>query len=100
MISKNYEVYFSDRFYIQLNEDVDYYNSKGFNLGLNYYNDVIKTIEKLVFCPTLKIQYKDVRCIMLRKFKHRIHYRLDEENRKIYIKVIIHTSKNPETNWL
>lgn len=45
------------------------------------------------------IQHKNIRGILMKKYKYKIYYRVDNANRFIIVTDILHTSRGPNTSW-
>jgi plasmid stabilization system protein ParE len=80
-----------------LREIVIWYNSQLQNLGLRFHKQVKSQINSLKTQPYIcTIRYKDVRCMLVKKFPFMIHYTINEESYLIEIFAIFHTSRNPK----
>ncbi|MCF8449075.1 MAG: hypothetical protein K9G49_04305 [Taibaiella sp.] len=78
---------------------VNYYNSKQGGLGKKYYNDVSKQIASIIKAPFSRaIRYDDIRFGVLDKFPFAIHYNIDEN--MVIIQGVISMYMNPETSWI
>jgi hypothetical protein len=93
-------------FLIQLEPDVFndvqeailYYDKQQIGLGIRFFQSVSSAIETLSLNPFYQIKYDNVRCFLVKPFPYIIHFIVDENDRKVIILAIIHTSANP-ANW-
>lgn len=80
-----------------LGKIVIWYNNQVQDLGLRFHKQVKSQINSLKNQPYIcAIRYKDVRCMLVKKFPFMIHYRINEESYLVEIFAIFHTSRNPE----
>jgi len=80
-----------------LNEAIGWYNYQNKALGISFFEEVdyyIKAIQNNPFLFAVKFSEK-FRFANLKKFPFRIVYKVDEENKLIYINYIFHTKKDP-----
>lgn len=83
-----------------LQKAIDYYDEQQIGLSEKLeseINQLFSTIEKN---PFFQVRYKKVHCLPLKKFPFMIHFTVDEKTFTIYIRAILHTSLNPDENWL
>lgn len=81
---------------IDIQEQIDYYNSQQKGLGKRFHNDVKSTFIAIRKNPLFQIRYKNIRCIPLKKFPAMVHYTVDESKKRIVVRAVFHTSKNPK----
>lgn len=80
-----------------LRKIVIWYNSQLQNLGMRFHKQVKTQINSLKTQPYIyTIRYKDIRCMLVKKFPFMIHYSVNEELHLLEIYAILHTSRNPE----
>ncbi|MFH7018811.1 type II toxin-antitoxin system RelE/ParE family toxin [Flavobacterium sp. FlaQc-47] len=80
-----------------LHEIVIWYNNQLQNLGLRFHKQVKSQINSLKAQPYIyTIRYKDVHCMLIKKFPFMIHYTINESYSLVEIFAIYHTSRNPE----
>ncbi len=99
-MQKSYTVKLSQDAIDSLVAAKNYYNNCKPNLGKKFIANYMTAIKKLKRNPFYKIQYNDIRCIMIPKFQDRIHYFVNEEKQIIFILDVIHCKLNPDDNWL
>lgn len=80
-----------------LSQIVKWYNDQSQNLGIRFHKQVKSQINSLKSQPYIcSIRYKDIRCMLVKKFPFMIHYSINEELSSVEIFSIFHTSRNPE----
>jgi toxin ParE1/3/4 len=83
-----------------IEQALDYYSNINVKIASALYNDLQIAYSKLSSNPFYQIRYDHFRCLPLGQFPYMIHYRLNEEQYIVEILGIIHTSLNPEENWI
>ncbi len=78
----------------------EYYNEQQAGLGKRFVKEVDKRISELSKNPFFQIRYDDIRCLPLSKFPFMIHFAVDEKEKAVEVYAVIHTSLDPEINWL
>lgn len=80
-----------------IQEAVDYYNSRKSGLGKSFFNAVDKHFEflkKNYF--SFAVRYDDIRCMPVKKFPYIIHYRVLESQETVSVKAVFCTHDNPD----
>ncbi len=78
---------------------IDYYNSKQKGLGKKFYEDFKRQVSSIKKNPfTRAVRYDDIRFGVFDKFPYAMHY--DIEGETIIIQGVISSFLDPETNWL
>lgn len=72
-----------------LNEIGIYYKNLSSKLGDKFYNEVRKVIESLKVNPFYQTDFFDIRKIPVQKFPYKVFFKVDEENKIVYIEAII-----------
>ena len=85
---------------IDIQDGMDYYNSKQSGLGNKFHEFVSDAIDALRTNPFYQIRYNEVRCLPLKKFPFMLHFHLNESVNEVNILAVINTDSNPETRWL
>jgi len=49
--------------------------------------------------PFYQVRYKNVRCLPMKKYPYMIHLTVDEKERIVTIRAVIHTSQNTD-GWM
>ena len=83
-----------------LQKVIDYYNDQQKGLGKRFAKEVFKSSKQLEKNPYFQIRYDDIRCLPIHKFPFMIHYSINEDLGRVLIFAILHTSINPEENWM
>lgn len=83
-----------------IQQAVDFYQSKQNNLGKRFFKNLNKEIQDLKKFPFYQIRYKNIRCKLVKNFPYLIHFSVDEETKTVYIHAVICTHKNPENSWI
>lgn len=79
---------------------IDYYDSVQFGLSEKFYDELNDYILSLQKNPYFQLRYSTVRCLPLKNFPVMIHFIVDEKLNNIYIRAVLNTHKDPESNWL
>jgi toxin ParE1/3/4 len=90
-----YKVVFEPSAILDIQDAIDYYDSKKTGLGEYFYQVVDEHIETLAKNPFFQIRYKDYHCFPIRKFPFILLYYIDEKLEAIYIMSVFNTYLNP-----
>jgi plasmid stabilization system protein ParE len=75
----------------------NWHNNKQTGLGKRFQNTVIKQINGLSKNPHVcAIRYKEIRCLLIKKFPYMAHFYINEEGRTVEVLAVISTSRNPK----
>jgi mRNA-degrading endonuclease RelE of RelBE toxin-antitoxin system len=96
----HFTISFDKRAIKDFHENILYYETQQAELGKRFAKSVEKTLEFISKNPYFEIKYDDIRCLLVKKFPFRIHYRVDEKNKKIKVYAITHTSKSSQKFYL
>lgn len=72
-----------------LNEIAIYYKNLSNELGDKFYNEVRNVIESLKINPFYKTDSNNTRKIPVQKFPYKVFFKVDEEEKIVYIEAII-----------
>ena len=72
-----------------MNEIGQYYKSISNKLGDKFYYEARKSIENLKINPFYQTDFGSIRKIPVNKFPYKVFFRVDEENKIVYIEAII-----------
>ncbi len=72
-----------------LNEIGIYYKKLSNELGDKFYYEVRKVIESLKLNPFYQTDFGDIRKIPVQKFPYKVFFKVDEDNKIVYIEAII-----------
>ena len=80
-----------------IKEATNWYNSKQENLGRRFTQHVREKINLLKQNPYSSAnRYSEVRTAVLDVFPFMIHYTVEEQDKKIVVIAVLHTSRNPD----
>lgn len=97
---KKFTVLFQNEALLHLQKAIDYYNIQQPKLGKRFALIVKKTANQLEINPFFQIRYDNIRCLPVDKFPFMLHFIVNEEQKWVRIYAILHTSLNPEENWI
>ena len=90
-----YKIVIEPRAILDIQDAIDYYESKQNGLGEYFYKVVEEHIETLAKNPFFQIRYNDYHGFPLRKFPFIFLYYIDEKLETIYIMSVFNTYLNP-----
>lgn len=90
-----YKVVIEPRAILDIQDAIDYYDSKQNGLGNYFYQVVDEHIETLAKNPFFQIRYKDYHCFPIRKFPFILLNYIYEKLKTIYIMSVFNTYLNP-----
>ncbi|MBW1656382.1 type II toxin-antitoxin system RelE/ParE family toxin [Flavobacterium quisquiliarum] len=90
-----FNVVIEPRAILDIQEAIDYYESKRIGLGEHFYEIVDEYLVILSKNPFFEIRYKDYRALPIRKFPFIIFYFIDEKIKTVYIMSVFNTSLSP-----
>ena len=90
-----FEVVIEPRAILDIQDAVDYYESKQSGLGEHFYQVIDDHIEILTKNPFFQIRYKNYHGFPMKKFPFIIFYFIDEKLKTIYILSVFNTALNP-----
>lgn len=79
---------------IHVQEAVDYYNSKRPKQGNKFLNTLKIHFNILKSNPLFEIRYGNVRCLPVKGYPYLIHFTVNETDKVVTIRAILHTSLN------
>ncbi len=75
----------------------DWYNETQSGLGKRFQETVINQISSLNKNPQIyAIRYKEIRCLIVKKFPYMVHFYINDETLTIEILAVISTCQNPK----
>ena len=92
----SFKVIYAAKVYEDLQEAVDFYNSREKGLGVRFFKSVkiqISQIKSNVYA--FQVRYDDVHCAPLKSFPYTIHYRVDAEKNTIRVIAVFCDYRNP-----
>ncbi len=90
-----YKVVIESRAIFDIQQAIDYYDSKQNGLGTYFYQVVQEHVETLSKSPFFQIRYKDYYGFPIRKFPFILLYYIDEKLAILYIMSVFNTNLNP-----
>lgn len=96
----HYKVKIEPEALANIQDIIIWYNQQKSGLGERFRKAIISKIDVLNKNPHIyRIRYKQIRCILVKKFPYMIHFYINEEMKKVEILAIISTDRNPKI-WL
>ncbi|KOP36707.1 type II toxin-antitoxin system RelE/ParE family toxin [Flavobacterium sp. WLB] len=90
-----FNIVIEPRALIDIQDAIDYYESKQSGLGEYFYQVIDEHLDKLSKNPFFEIRYKDYRGLPTKKFPFIIFYFIDENVKTVYVMSVFNTSLNP-----
>ena len=101
MIKRIFKIELFENVTDDIQEAVDFYNSKQKHLGTKFYNATNKALNSLKTDALLyQKKYKNIRCIKLNKFPYLIHYKVIEKLNTVKVYAIISSLRDPNSHWV
>ncbi|MCH4828444.1 MULTISPECIES: type II toxin-antitoxin system RelE/ParE family toxin [Flavobacterium] len=98
---KNFKLVIKSNAQLDLKENINWYNQQKKGLGKTFYSYVKKKAKQLQNYPySAENRYLEIRTAVVEKFPYMLHYIVDYNNKTIIILAVLHTSKNPDTNYI
>jgi len=92
----SYKVVIEPRAILDIQDSIDYYESKQKGLGTYFYQVVEAHLETVSKSPFFQIRYKDYHGFPIRKFPYIVLFYIDEKLKTIYIMSVFNTNLNPK----
>ena len=74
-----------------------WYNTQKTGLGYRFQTIVKKQIDELEENPQIfAIRYKEIRCMLVKKFPYMVHYYINTKTSTIEVLAVIATGRNPK----
>lgn len=99
-LSKRFKLTQLDRATNDLDDAVNYYNSKQSGLGKRFYLEYKETLKTIKLNPYYRVFYDDVHCLQVGVFPYLIHYTVDTPNRLVSIEAVICAYQNPDDAYI
>ena len=90
----SYKIVIEPRAIADIQEAVEFYESKREDLGNYFFQIVDEYIESIATNPFFQIRYKDYHGLPVKIFAYIILYFIDEKEKKIYVLSVFNTSQN------
>ena len=91
-----FKIVIEPRAIIDIQDAVDYYDSRQVGLGEYFYDTLDEHINSLTNNPHYQIKYKDYHSLPIKKFPFLLLFYIDEENKTVFILSVFNTSMNPK----
>lgn len=89
-----FSLQFDERAVNDIDNSMSYYSQIEEGLEDSFFMDMTNRIQQLERNPFFQVRYANVRCLPLQTFPFMIHFTLDENNKLIKIRAIIHTRQS------
>ncbi len=97
---KKFKIRIEPEALVDIQETTNWYNDAKAGLGKRFQETAIKQINALSRDPKIyAIRYKEIRCVMIKKFPHMVHFYVNEDDITVEVLAVISTSRNPKI-WL
>lgn len=94
---KKYKVNIEPEALADIQDITDWYNKAQDKLGKRFQDTAIKQINSLNKDPQIyAIRYKNIRCMLVKKFPYMVHFYINEETAVVEVLAIISTDRNPK----
>lgn len=90
----SYKIVIEPRAIADIQEAVEYYESKKEHLGVYFFQIIEEYIESISKNPFFQIRYKDYHGLPIKIFPYIILYYIDEKEKTVYVLSIFNTSQN------
>ncbi len=92
----SFKISYSQGFYFDLQQSIDFYNSRKKGLGTRFFKTVKSQIAKIQKnAYGFQIRYHNIRCSPLDKFPYMVHYWINQESNTIIIIALFSDFRNP-----
>lgn len=93
---KKYRIKISSEALYDIRDIALWYDTQKTGLGIRFQNAIIKQIETIAENPHIfAIRYKEIRCMVVKKFPYMIHFYLNPNTFTIEVLAVIGTNRNP-----
>lgn len=93
----SFKVIYAEEIYDDLQQAVDFYNSRKKGLGVRFYKSVKTQISQIKSnAYGFQVRYADIRCTPLKIFPYTIHYRVVSGTNTIVITAILCDFRDPK----
>lgn len=94
---KKYKVKIEPEALTDIKEITDWYNEAQKKPGKRFQETTIKQIDSLSKDPQIyAIRYKDIRCMLVKKFPYMVHFFINEGTSIIEVLAVTSTHRNPK----
>ena len=97
---RKYKVKIEPEALADIQEITNWYNENQTGLGGRFQKTTIKQINSLnKDLQIYSIRYKEIRCILIKKFPYMGHFYINDENKTVEVLAVIGTDRNPRI-WI
>jgi len=94
---KRYKVKIEPEALADIQNITDWYNKQQAGLGKRFQRTTKLQISSLQNNPQIyAIRYKEIRCMIIKKFPHMAHFYINDENNTVEVLSVISTDRNPK----
>lgn len=90
-----YKVVIQPEVFDDIQEGIDWYNSRQNGLGKRFFSAVQQEFKTLRINPGFQVRYDEVKCLPVKKFPYMVHYYVNEQSKIVVIMGVINTNLNP-----
>ncbi len=90
----NYNIVIEPRALFDIQDAIDYYDSKKIRLGEYFLETINEHIEILEKNPIFQFRYKDYQALPIKKFPFLILFYVDEKSKTVYIMSVFNTNQD------
>lgn len=83
----------------ELDAYYEFYEERATGLGYKFREPVDQHISVIQKHPVMRARYDEIRCVPIIGFPFMLHYSIIPARNVIRINAVIHTSRNPLSNW-
>jgi len=94
-----FEVILSEAADQQIDEQIAWYELKQIGLGVRFYKVALAHLFLLETTPFAQFRYDKVSCVPIKGFPVMLHIGINEEQKQVNVYALIHTAREPESNW-
>ena len=91
-----YKIIVSPRFQKEIENTIDYYSLYSLNAPINFIANLKEAFIILETNPFIKISYKNIRILQLKKFPHSLYFVINEDKNIVKILSCFHNKRNPK----
>jgi toxin ParE1/3/4 len=90
-----YKIIVSPRAQKEIENSIDYYALYSTDAPVNFIMVLKEAYSTLEITPFLRVRYKNVRAIKIKRFPHSLYFVVDEDKKIIRILSCFHNKRNP-----
>ncbi len=90
-----YKITVSPRAQREIENAIDYYALYSVDAPINFITVLKEAYSTLATNPFLRVRYKNVRALKIKRFPHSLYYVIDEDKNKVRVLSCFHNKRNP-----